>query len=289
VGATDATDDWKGTPMSARTRILRAVATAVAAVLVSAAPATALPPGGAGGDTPGTAASVSPRSLAPGAVIQFTVSGFPAGETVYIKIDDGSSCSVDAAQGACVYHSQKLSRSGAASGSFALPSDLAAGPHWLRFLASREVKDAQGNFQGTEGFTHRGGADFTIVVPAAGGTSDTKGGDGTQGSKKAPAAAAPTTAAPGQAPVAGTSTVAGQGGVVTIEPQVEPTPTPAVTATSAVTPPPVSGELEPRSTEAIGPSASQEFPLIGVIGFMVMLLATCGLVGWSVRRASSAG
>lgn len=279
--------------MSARTWMSRVAAAMVVAGLVSATPATALPPDGAGSDTPGTAASVSPRSLAPGAVIRFTISGFPAGETVYVKIDDGSSCSVDAAQGACVYHSQKLSRSGSASGSFALPTDLAAGPHWLRFLASREVKDAQGNFQGVEGFTRRGGADFTIVSrggsPSGNGNGNGNGGGATP-QPGSPAEIAPTAAAPGAgaAPVAGTSTGTGggtEGGVVTIEPVVEPSVTPTPVATA----PPASSDVEPRSTEAVAPPDSQNVPLVGAVGFVLMLIAACGLVGWSVRRASSAG
>ncbi|MET0931683.1 MAG: hypothetical protein ABWX74_19335 [Aeromicrobium sp.] len=272
--------------MGLPTRIARGLAATVAILVCSAVPASALPPGGAGSDTPGTSASVSPKSLAAGAVIRFTISGFPAGETVYIKIDDGSSCSVDAAQGACVYHSQKLNSRGSASGSFTLPADLAPGPHWLRFLASKEILDSEGAFQGTEGYTRRGGADFAVVAPKSSSKGDGDAGDdGSQGSDR-PETTAPVAAAPGETTGSGTSSVTGRGGVVVIEATPEPTPTPA-----ASTPAPVNESESPEDAQVAAASASSStsFPLVGVVGFAVMLVGACGVVGWSVRRASSPG
>ncbi|MEP9382733.1 hypothetical protein [Nocardioides sp. KR10-350] len=160
-------------------------------------PAYAIPPGGAGSDTAGTSASVSPRTLTAGGTIGFTVSGFPAGETVYVKIDDGSFCSSKGVHGACVVHQQAIGASGTVSGSFVLPTDLEPGRHWLRFLASEEVtKDGQ--YAGVKPYTCRGNSDFTVVASGStsGGTSPQTGGSASSTS----ASAAPTEAA-SQAPV----------------------------------------------------------------------------------------
>ena len=54
-------------------------------------PASALPPGGAATvNTPGTSSSVSPDSVEQCGSVSYEVSGFPAGETVNVKIDDGN-------------------------------------------------------------------------------------------------------------------------------------------------------------------------------------------------------
>ena len=54
-------------------------------------PASALPPGGAATvNTPGTSSSVSPSSVEQCGSVSYEVSGFPAGETVNVKIDDGN-------------------------------------------------------------------------------------------------------------------------------------------------------------------------------------------------------
>ncbi len=129
---------------------------------VGLAPAHALPPGGAAtSNTPGTSSSVSPASLQAGDTLTFSVSGFPAGEQLYIKVDDGAACPSDAAQGACVVHQQKISSNGTASGSFILSKELSEGPHTLRFLATEIMYDADGNYQGSKGYTNRS-PEFTI-------------------------------------------------------------------------------------------------------------------------------
>lgn len=277
--------------MSSRRLFARILGTTLAVLVCMAVPASALPPGGAGSDTPGTSASVSPKRLAAGAVIRFTISGFPAGETVYIKIDDGSSCSVDAAQGACVYHSQKLSSAGSASGSFTLPADLTPGPHWLRFLASKEILDAQGTFQGTEGYTRRGGADFAIVAPESGtgGMDDETQEPDDEGSHRpeGPGASAPPVVAPGETTGSGASAVTGKGGVVVIEPTPEATVAPTPTAPAAER---LEG-IEPLDEKAVATASAStsSFPVVGVLGFAVMLVGACGVVAWSMRRASSRG
>ncbi|MFT3860226.1 hypothetical protein [Micropruina sp.] len=125
----------------------------LSALLPAAVPAQAIPPGGAGPNTPGTWSRVSPRSLAAGGLIHFTVGGFPKGETVYVKIDDGKLCS-DTSHGACVYHTQKIPNSGVVNGSFRLPANLSKGSHTLRFLASAYV-DADNPGAGTKGYTNR--------------------------------------------------------------------------------------------------------------------------------------
>lgn len=129
---------------------------------VGLAPAHALPPGGAATtNTPGTSSSISPASLQAGDTLTFSVSGFPAGEQLYIKVDDGAACPSDAAQGACVVHQQKISSNGTASGSFILSKELSEGPHTLRFLATEIMYDADGNYQGSKGYTNRS-PEFTI-------------------------------------------------------------------------------------------------------------------------------
>ncbi|MFT4109312.1 hypothetical protein [Propionicimonas sp.] len=141
--------------MTSRLRWRRRAAIALAGLagLTLAVPAaSAIPDGGASPNTPGTWSRVSPRKLAGSSVLHFTVGGFPAGETLYIKIDDGKSCS-DTSHGACVYHTQKIPSSGVVNGAFTLPASLGRGTHWLRFLASTWV-DADDHSKGTKGFTN---------------------------------------------------------------------------------------------------------------------------------------
>ena len=76
--------------------------------LLGPAPATAVPPGGPSPDTKGTSGTASPRTLRAGDVISFSVAGFPGGETVSVKIDDGDFCSAKGVHGACVVHQQKI-------------------------------------------------------------------------------------------------------------------------------------------------------------------------------------
>ncbi|MFT4188891.1 MAG: hypothetical protein QM621_09955 [Aeromicrobium sp.] len=158
-------------------------------------PARALPPGGPGPETPGTTSRVWPTNVGPGGVLHFEVAGYPANETVYIKIDDGNMCS-DTSHGACVYHTQKLDSKGYAKGSIVLPADIANGAHWLRMLATGDVFDDDGNKIGYTGYTRRGGNDFTVVP---GGVTDGSG--------------APTVAlADVSGPAQGTDTKGGSGG-----------------------------------------------------------------------------
>ncbi|MDO5750984.1 MAG: hypothetical protein Q4P78_07280 [Rothia sp. (in: high G+C Gram-positive bacteria)] len=100
---------------------------------------SALPPGGASSNTPGTSSSASMN----GDVITFELKGFPENTEVNVKIDDGSLCPADAPQGACVVYSMNTDSSGTARASFTLNKEyldqLSAGSHTLRFLASKDV------------------------------------------------------------------------------------------------------------------------------------------------------
>jgi len=233
--------------------MLFATAAAVACGLVVPGVAVAIPSGGAGADTPGTASSVSPRTLAAGARISFTVSGFPAGEAVNVKIDDGQFCSEAATHGACVVHVQKIRSDGTASGDFLLPRDVAPGKHWLRYLASAPILDANGNQQGIKGYTNRGDSDFTVARATA-------------TTALPPAPPARRTTAPPAAPPA------------TSAPVVLPTSAPAVTSTPGAT----ASALAVVRTAGEG-GAGGDLVLWVVLG-AALIAAVGGTVGYLIRR-----
>lgn len=147
------------TRLSRRRPLLTLVGAVFALALLVAGPAAAVPPGGPSANTPGTSAALSPTSLKAGDKISFRLRGFPAGETVSVKIDDGQECGQAAVHGACVVYKQRIS-SGSTYGSFRVPKDLKPGSHTLRFLASKVVKGGGG---GTKGYTLRSPS-FTIVA-----------------------------------------------------------------------------------------------------------------------------
>ena len=101
-------------------------------------PASALPPGGAATvNTPGTSSSVSPDSVEQCGSVSYEVSGFPAGETVNVKIDDGNVSGGDkSVQGQGVVDEQAIGNDGRASGSVEISCDFPTGMHTLRFLAT---------------------------------------------------------------------------------------------------------------------------------------------------------
>ncbi|RRQ15764.1 hypothetical protein CXF46_07455, partial [Corynebacterium bovis] len=168
-----------------RHRVRCTLATVAAAgVLASTAPwAVAVPPGGPSPDTPGTSSSVSPRTVRPCESLSYTVRGFPAGEVLNTKIDDGIGYSDTSVQGTGVVAQQRIDSDGTVSGSLQLPCDIPPGAHWLRFLASQPVGNGG---TGVKGFTLRGGGDFTVVAdsgttPGGGGTGGGAGGAGGTG------------------------------------------------------------------------------------------------------------
>lgn len=152
---------FSGTPKAPLTsKALTACAAATLALGLGVGTASALPPGGAKASTDNTSSTVSP-SVSEHGVISFSVSGFPANAVVSVKVDDGNLCPSNAAQGACVVHQQKTDGNGNVSGSFVLP-DVGPGTHTLRFLASRERRDKDGKYLGTEAYSNRS-PEFTVV------------------------------------------------------------------------------------------------------------------------------
>lgn len=152
---------FSGAPKASLTaKALTACAAATLALGLGVGTASALPPGGAKASTPGTSSTVS-SSVSEHGVIFFSVSGFPANTVVSVKVDDGSLCPSDAAQGACVVHQQMTDSNGNVSGSFILP-DVGPGTHTLRFLATGEKHDKDGKYLGTEAYSNRS-PEFTVV------------------------------------------------------------------------------------------------------------------------------
>lgn len=134
-----------------------------AAFTLLATPAFALPPGGASADTPGTSSSVSPTTLAPCETIYWEVNGFPAGQIVNVKIDDGAGYD-QSVQYTGVLDQVKADSNGHASGAVTLPCDIAPGGHWLRYLATEPIN---GSATETQGYSNRGDSNFTVVVGGA--------------------------------------------------------------------------------------------------------------------------
>lgn len=132
--------------------------------------AGALPPGGASGSTPGTNSTV-PSNVNCGDSLQWSVSGFPAGETVNVKVDDGlQQGSNPDVQGDGVVSQAAANSAGRASGSFVYDCDAYGdgGGHWLRFLATGPRPQNLGYSNKSATFTAGGG----------GGASNNSGGTG---------------------------------------------------------------------------------------------------------------
>ena len=162
-----------------------AVVVLIIAVVLAPLSAMALPPDGPSPNTPGTYAEVWPTTVSAGDILNFRVSGFPAGEIIHLKYDDGneSVCGSSAVHGACVIHTQVIPTSGVTVGSVVIPSDLPAGDHWLRFLASSPAPGGDGIL----GFTLHGdgggygSSNFTVVAGGTGGQEVSAGGNGGPG------------------------------------------------------------------------------------------------------------
>ncbi|MDR1443137.1 MAG: hypothetical protein LBJ02_12315 [Bifidobacteriaceae bacterium] len=274
--------------------VLLTALTAAAATLVPATAAPALPPDGPGPDTPGTASSVSPATLTPGATLSFTVSGYPAGETVYIKIDDGIGYGDTSVQGSGVWHSQAIPASGTVKGSFALPADIAPGAHWLRFLASKYVDPADPS-KGVLGFTRRGGADFTVVASRAGPALTTAGSSSSSLSGGGSSASGLGGTAPEAGAVAGSGAeqVGGQGGVLGITPGAESSASASAAASPESSEDSASSADRPGSDDTAaevvpdtaGRGGASGGPAMGaVVGPAVLLAAGAGAAWLTLRR-----
>lgn len=263
------------------TRLGAVVAGAVLAGGIAAGPALALPPDGAGADTPETSASVSPTTLTPGATISFTLSGFPAGESVYVKIDDGVGYGDTSVQGSGVVHQQAIPSSGTVSGSFALPAGITVGAHWLRFLASKEIDDANGAYLGVEGYTHRGGTDFTVVA-ATGGSAGGGAAPGAGGT----AAGAGAAASEGSTGGSGATSVTGQGAVVQVQPGAAATAEEELAATPEATGSPAPSSPSPTVRPTAAPAASGTGsdgggpPVVGLAVGGALVLIGAGVAAW---------
>lgn len=254
-----------------RTRLTAAAAAVAVVALVPIPPAAALPPGGADPDTPGTSAWVSPTVLAPCDTISFGVSGFPAGETLNVKIDDGQGYSDMTVQGSGVVAQAAIGSDGVASGYLMIPCDINPGAHWLRFLASEEIHE-NGVYKGVIGYTRRGGADFTVVTSGSGGSSSSSGLG-----QVAPSA--------GTTVGEGSEQVGGQGGVLVIAPGASATPTPTPTASPSVTPTvAAAAAVTPVAEAATADTEPAGVPVVGIAGGGVVLLAGVAAAALLLRR-----
>ncbi|HEY0186279.1 MAG TPA: hypothetical protein VGC67_02200 [Cellulomonas sp.] len=243
--------------------------------------AQALPPDGPGEDSAGTSSSVWPTTVSPGDTLYFEVSGYPADETVYIKIDDGTMCT-DTTHGACVYATQALDSNGYATGSIVVPDTLAEGAHWLRMLATGDVFDSEsGEKLGYQGYTRRGGNDFTVVAATT--TSGDSAGTaaGTDGSSSGSVSSGSgTTSADGSI----------EGGSVTLDLGASASPTAAATASTmddlttnaAEDADSSAAENVGGAVSAQGSTSSVPVVGIGVLGGAVLLGG--GLLAWALVR-----
>ncbi|MGE3621730.1 MAG: hypothetical protein AB7L84_14835, partial [Acidimicrobiia bacterium] len=285
-------------------RLLVLVAT-LAHLVAGEGPAHALPPDGPGPETPGTGSRVWPTTLRAGETLNFEVTGYPANETVYIKIDDGLMCS-DTSHGACVYHTQRLDSRGHATGSLVLPANLAPGDHWLRMLATGDVFDqVTGQKIGYEGYTRRGGNDFTVVAAdgstgaPAGSGSNGGGATGGAGGGSAADGGATAPAADGNAPaVDGGATGSGQvgtdgsvaGGSLTVDAGTDANSMDDVTFNAADEEEAAPARNVPGAAERIVPAGAEGgdggIPAGGVAVLVAAVVAGLGLLGWSWRRRS---
>lgn len=256
-------------------------------VATPAGAAHAIPDDGAGANTPGTSSSVAPRALRAGDTLRFTVSGFPAGETVYIKIDDGQSCSAAAVHGACVQHLQRISAAGTVSGSFQLPGDIKPGKHWLRFLASAEVRDASGAYQGIKGYTRRS-PEFTVT--AGSGTSDSGSSNSSNGGNdsspdtstspdtQAPGAATSTEAGAPQNAEADQALVAPRMASPSDAPSDAPSTAAASTDAETGTETDEQADTRPAASASVAPADDDHVPYLGAGALVLCLLASAWLL-----------
>ena len=290
-------------------RVTKVFKTLASAVMVSGAAlalvlpsAAALPPGGADDSTEGTSSTVT-GSVEAGGTLSFSLSGFPAGETVSIKIDDGALDGSDnSVSGTGVVHQQKIGANGSVSGSFVLPSYVKPGTHWLRFLASQEIPESQGG--GTKGFSNRS-PQFTVTgsasdsgdqggAAAAGSGSGASGAGGSSNAGGAGGAGSGSDSGAGANGGVGAAGVAGSQATASAGASAKPTSgTLKVTAS-----PSAKKKAQPAATTvttivAMEQSPKSAFPVLGVSVFSAALLIGAVAIGAVLlrnrRRAGAAG
>lgn len=298
-------------------RVTKVFKTLASAVMVSGAAlalvlpsAAALPPGGAGDSTEGTSSTVT-GSVEAGGTLSFSLSGFPAGETVSIKIDDGALDGSDnSVSGTGVVHQQKIGANGSVSGSFVLPSYVKPGTHWLRFLASQEIPESQGG--GTKGFSNRS-PQFTVTGSASDSGGQGSSGGAAAGSGSGASGAGGSSNAGGSAGAAGSDSGAGaNGGVgaagvagsqatasagasakptsgtlkVTASPSAKKQAQPAATTVTTI----VAMEQSPKSAfPVLGVSVFSAALLIGAVAIGAVLLRNRRRAGVAAAGAGAAG
>lgn len=197
------------------TAALIGLALLATSAVTHSAPAHALPPDGPSPNTPGTYVEVWPTTVRHGDVLNFRVSGFPAGEVIHLKYDDGAAsvCGSSAVHGACVIHTQVVPSSGVTVGSIVIPHDLPAGNHWIRFLASAPAPGTGGGVLGFSLHGQGGGygnSNFTVVTGGSSGGGTASAGSGQAGGNAS---------TPSGAGLVATTTEAG--GVAEVAPQEE--------------------------------------------------------------------
>lgn len=294
-------------------RVTKVFKTLASAVMVSGAAlalvlpsAAALPPGGADDSTEGTSSTVT-GSVEAGGTLSFSLSGFPAGETVSIKIDDGALDGSDnSVSGTGVVHQQKIGANGSVSGSFVLPSYVKPGTHWLRFLASQEIPESQGG--GTKGFSNRS-PQFTVTgsasdsgdhggAAAAGSGSGASGAGGSSnagGAGSGSDSGAGANGGVGAAGVAGSQATASAGALakptsgtlkVTASPSAKKKAQPAATTVTTI----VAMEQSPKSAfPVLGVSVFSAALLIGAVAIGAVLLRNRRRAGVAAAASGAAG
>lgn len=227
-------------------RALIAILASFTFVSLANTSATALPPGDASSGAPCANVSVSAKTVQAGQQISFTVSGFPANETVYVKIDDGANYGDSSIQETGAVIQKKVPASGPLKGSFTLPGNIAVGNHWLQF--------------NTKDHSCRGNSNFTVVDAdgnQAGGNPDAgnQAGGNQAGGSQAGAGQAGNGVGGGNQQQAGGAGgfVDAQGNPVDVQGNpVVPGSRPSATATTKI-----GGEVVTVAPDAVSPVASQ--------------------------------
>lgn len=283
-------------------RVTKVFKTLTSAVMVSGAAlalvlpsAAALPPGGAGDSTEGTSSTVT-GSVEAGGTLSFSLSGFPAGETVSIKIDDGALDGSDnSVSGTGVVHQQKIGANGSVSGSFVLPSYVKPGTHWLRFLASQEIPESQGG--GTKGFSNRS-PQFTVTGSASDSGDQGGAGGAAAGSGSGASGAGGSSDAGGSAGAAGSdsgagatgaNSGAGAGGVAGSQATASASAKPTSGTLKVTASPSAKKKAQPAATTvttivAMEQSSKSAFPVLGVSVFSAALLIGAVAIGAVLLR-----